>query len=79
MAKKKRGSNWDKWFLLSWKKAWIIVVSGFLGIILHNAFYAIFEVEEAVFLIIVVFILPIYFITSVFYTILKKLKKGGKK
>jgi len=66
--------NLDKWFLLSWKKLWIIVGGGFVSILLHNLFYVIFGFEEFVFFIIVVFVIPIYFLISVFYTLMKKFK-----
>jgi hypothetical protein len=67
--------KFDKLFLLSWKKVWIMVVGGFVSIMLHNFWYAIFGFEEAVFFIIVIFIIPSYFIISVIYTIIKKLRK----
>jgi len=61
-------------FTLTWKKLWILVVSGFLSILLHNLFYAIFKIEEPVFLTIVVIIIPAYFIIFLIYTLLKKIK-----
>jgi len=68
-------------FLLSWKKLWIAVVTGFISILLHNAIYGIFGVEEAFFFIIVVFVIPIWFIISIIFTSVSYLrnKKGGKK
>ncbi|MFH1585295.1 MAG: hypothetical protein ABIB79_00825 [archaeon] len=78
MTKKrcKKQNNWDKRLLLSWRKLWILVVGGFISIILHNVIYAIFEFEEAFFFIIVIFVIPIYFLISLIYSIIKKLKKG---
>ena len=64
----------DKYFLLSWKNVWIIVVGGFVSILLHNLFYAIFGVEEAVFFIIVVFVIPIYVLIAMVYSLVKKFK-----
>lgn len=71
MARKKLSTKnkFDKWFLLSWRKLWIIVVAGFVSIMLHNLIYALFNLEEAFFFIIVVFIIPIYFLISLFYTL----------
>ena len=69
--------DWKKVFLLSWKNLWIVVVAGFVSIILHNVFYAIFRFEEAVFFSIVVFIIPLYLIISIIYTIYTKIS-GGK-
>ncbi|MCK5321126.1 hypothetical protein KAJ38_00955 [Candidatus Pacearchaeota archaeon] len=62
-------------FLISWRKLWIIVVTGFFSIMLHNAIYGLFNVEEAFFFIIVVFAIPIYFLIMVVYSIIYKLMK----
>ncbi|MFH1608275.1 MAG: hypothetical protein ABIA78_04025 [archaeon] len=73
---KKRGlkNNLDKYLLLSWRKIWIIVVGGFVSILLHNVFYAVFGFEEPVFFSIVVFVLPIYFVVSVGYSLIKRFR-----
>ncbi len=71
---KKKNKQLDKWFLLTWRKAWIIVVGWFLAIMLHNVFYAIFGFEEFVFLIITILIIPLYFIICVVYSLVKKVK-----
>jgi hypothetical protein len=52
-----------------------MVVGGFVSITLHNFWYAIFGFEEAVFLLIVTIGIPVYFITLVIYTLIKKLRK----
>ena len=62
-------------FLLSWRKLWVVVVGGFLAIILHNAIDAIFGVEEAFFFILVVFVLPLYLITAIVYSLIYKIRK----
>ena len=61
--------------LFSWKKLWIIVVGGFVSIILHNAISALFNIEEAFFFIIVIFVIPIYFLIMIIYSIIYKLSK----
>jgi hypothetical protein len=68
-------------FLLSWKKLWILVVSGFASIILHNLISGLMKVEEAFFFIIVVFIIPVYFLIAVLFTVINFLKdrRGIKK
>ena len=70
----KMKNNLDKYFLMSWRKIWIIVVGGFVSIMLHNFISAIFGFEEVVFFSIVVFVVPTYFLISVFYTLMKKFK-----
>ena len=62
-------------FMLSWKKLWIVVVVGFISIILHNAISALFGVEDAFFFIVVVFVIPIYMIIAIIYSLIKKLMK----
>jgi len=73
--KKRASKKFDKWFLLSWRKLWIIVVGGFVGILLHNLISALFGVEEAVFFIIVVFLIPTYTLICLIYTLIKLIKK----
>ena len=65
----------DKWFLLSWRKLWILVVGGFVGIVLHNLISALFGIEEALFFILVVFVLPIYFLICVGYSLVRVLRR----
>jgi hypothetical protein len=62
-------------FLLSWKKAWVIVVSGFIFIVLHNLISALLETEEAFFFILVVFVLPIYVIIAAIYSLVNFIKR----
>ena len=79
--KKKRGRHsWHKkWFLLSWRKAWIIVVGWFVAVMLHNILSAILGVEEAMFFIIAIIIIPIYVIIVVVYSLIYLLIHRCKK
>ena len=79
--KKKATKEIDKWLLLTWKKAWIIVVGWFLAIVLHNLVYAIFKNyfdshggDEPVFFILAAIVMPLYFIVCFIYTLIKKIK-----
>ena len=72
---KKKKKNLDKYFLLTWKKVWIIVVAGFVSILLHNAIDAIFNIEEPVFFSLVVFVIPTYFLVCVIYSLIKQFKR----
>ena len=65
-------------FLFSWRKLWIIIVGGFVSILLHNLISALIGAEEIVFFILVVFALPIYFLTIIIYTVIYKLKNKKK-
>lgn len=68
---KKSVYNKDKYFLLTWKKLWILCVGGFVGILLHNLISALLGVEEPVFFIIVVMLIPLYFLVLIIYTLVK--------
>jgi len=56
-------------FRLSWKRFGLIVLAFILSVILHNAIYGLTGVEEAVFFLLAVIVIPIYFIISVIYSI----------
>jgi len=62
-------------FLLSWRKAWIIVVAGFVSIVLHNLISSLLGIEEAFFFILVIFVLPIYVLVCVVYSIVYLIRK----
>jgi len=62
-------------FLLSWKKLWILVVSGFISIVLHNLVSGLTGTEEVFFFIIVVFVIPIYFLIAVLFTVIGFIKE----
>jgi len=71
--------KYKSFFLLSWKKLWILVVSGFASIVLHNLISGLMKVEEAFFFIIVVFIIPVYFLIAVLFTVINFLRKKKSK
>jgi len=62
-------------FLLSWRKLWILVVSGFTSIVLHNLISGLMGIEEAFFFIIVIFVIPSYFLIAVSFTTISFVKK----
>jgi len=73
--KKSKRKSKKNFFQLTWKKMYILVVGGFISILLHNLWYAIFGWEEAVFFIIVVILIPLYFIIAVIYSLARWLSK----
>lgn len=75
---KMKKKKFEKYLLMNWKHFWTIVASWFASVILHNLFYAVFGGEEAVFFILATIIIPIYFIFSLIYTIVYKIKKRKK-
>ena len=81
MKKQKRGkskSKWDKYFLLNWRKLWIIIVAWFVAVLLHNLVSALLNLEEAFFFIIAVFVMPLYFIVTLIYSLVKIIKRGSR-
>ena len=78
--------NLEKYLLLSWKKLGIIVGAFIAAVLLHNLVYMIFfdyftrtGGDEAFFFIIAIFVIPLYFLTSVGYTIFHHVNKAVKK
>jgi hypothetical protein len=73
--------NLDKWFLLSWKKVAIIIIAWIASVILHNLLYVIFSDyfnatiggDEPFFFLIAIFVIPLYVVVLIIYTIKKKL------
>jgi len=53
----------------------VIVVSGFVFILLHNFISGMIGKEEPVFFILVVFVIPIYFLINVVYSLIKRRKR----
>jgi hypothetical protein len=68
-----------KFFSLNIKKVLLAILLDFIAIILHNAIYGIFGLEEAFFFIIAVLIIPIYLIISAIFTIIELISKKLKK
>ena len=76
----------SKLFLLNWKKFFGIVIAWFLAVVLHNVVYGLgiyfggenfwgLNGDEAFFFIIAMIIIPVYFIISVVYTLINKVRK----
>lgn len=77
MAKKKQ-NKLDKFLLVNWKKILLIIVAWFVAVILHNVIYGVikyfnpaFTGDEAFFFIIAVIVIPLYFIISLVYSLIK--------
>jgi len=66
--------KFNKYFLLSWRKLWIIVVGWFVAVMLHNLVCALFGFEEAVFFIIAIFVIPSYIILVLIYSLVKLIR-----
>ena len=76
MKMKKTKDKFDKWFLLDWKNFLTIVVLWFVFVFIHNAIYGLFGVEDAIFFILAVLLIPLYFLISIIYSIIKLVKKA---
>jgi hypothetical protein len=62
-------------FLLSWKKIWVLVVAGFVSIVLHNLISGLLGTEEAFFFIVVVFVIPSYILVSTLVSLINFIKE----
>jgi len=85
MKKTKRKNKFDKYFLLSWRKLWIIVVGWFAAVLLHNFIYGLgiyffgqdfwgVGGDEAFFFIISIVVIPIYVLIVFVYSLVWWLK-----
>ena len=69
----------ERFFYLDLKKFFAVLVLWFLSLILHNLVFEFYGIEEPVFFLIAVVILPIYIIKSIIYTLAhKKVYKNTK-
>jgi len=66
-------------FILTWKKTAIILIIWILSTFFHNILSDVFEIATVVFFIVSVFVIPLYFVFSVIYTLLKRKSKKRKK
>jgi len=57
-------------FLLSWKKLWVIVITAFASIMLHNLISGLIKTEEIFFFIIVILIIPAYTLIAITYSLI---------
>jgi hypothetical protein len=64
----------NKLFSLTFKKTGLIILAWILAIILHNLFFALFNIEEAAFFILATIVIPLYFLACLFYSIWKLIK-----
>jgi len=75
---KKTENKFEELFFLSWKKIAVVALLCIVSVFLHNFISGIFSIEDTVFFIIAVFLIPVYIIFLILYTIIKKLKGGVK-
>jgi hypothetical protein len=74
--------RYDKYLLLSWKRVLIIAGAWVLSVLLHNIVYGLFYAhfsrtggDEPVFFILAIFVIPLYFVISLVYTMIRKVGK----
>ena len=75
--------KFDKYLLLSWKRVLIIACGWILSVLLHNLIYGLFYEhfrrtggDEPVFFILAVIVIPLYFIISLGYTLIRLVRSG---
>lgn len=65
----------NKYLLLDWKEAYLLIVAWFLFIALHNLVNSIFYTDERILFFIAKWIIPIFFFIALIYTIFNKLRQ----
>jgi len=82
MKKKNKLSKLNKYFLLNFKKILFIIGGWIIAVVLHNLIYALFKSyfdshggDEPFFFILAVIIIPLYFLSSLIYTLVIYLRK----
>ena len=58
-----------KYFLINWDTLLSIIVAWAVAVFMHNLIYSIWKIEEPFFFVVGVFIIPLYLIVSLFYSI----------
>jgi len=66
-------------FLLSWIKFSLVIILFIISVFLHNLVSALLGIEEAVFFIISVFIIPIYLVICIIYSLIYHIKNKKKR
>jgi len=76
-----RGMEHDQYLLLSWKTL-LIIPAWIVSVVLHNVIYALFLEgfhrtghDEWVFFFVAIPVIPLFFITSLVYTVIRKVVK----
>jgi len=85
MARKKRvrkkqsqspkKSKWDQYLMLDWKEFYLILITWFLFVALHILIGIIIGRKENVLPVIIEWIIPIFLIISILYTMWKRKRK----
>lgn len=78
--KSKKVNKFDKWFLLSWRKVWIILGAWIFSFVMHGVVYGLGIYffgqdfwgpggDEAFFFILTVIVIPIYILVVLIYSL----------
>jgi len=71
--------NLEKYLLLNVRNSAILIGAFIVFILIHNFIYSVFYVEEAFFFLLATFVIPLYLLISIVYTIIHKIKRKGRK
>jgi transposase len=72
-------NGWDRLFLLHIRKSLYIIIVWALSIIVHNLIYKFSAIDEPFFTIIAIYIIPVYLLISLIYTLSKHKRIEGKR
>ena len=68
----KKKSLHEKYLLLDWKEAYLLIIAWFLFLVLHNMYPSIFGREDKILFFIATAIIPAFFLIALVYTYFKK-------
>lgn len=73
--KNPRRSKWDQYLTLDWKEFYLILITWILFLVLHVIANIILGFDEGLFLFFFKYIVPLFFLIALIYTLFKKIRK----
>jgi len=71
-SKKVKKRGFERYLTLDWKEVYLLIVTWFLFLVLHNMYPSIFGKEDKILFIIATIIIPAFFLIALAYTYFKK-------
>ena len=65
-------SKLDKYLTLDWKEFYLLLIAWFLFVVLHFMIGVIFKINEEILPFLYNFIIPLFFLIALIYTVIKK-------
>ena len=72
-------NGWDRLFLLHIRKSLYVIIAWAVSIIVHNLIYKLSGIDEPFFTSIAIWVIPVYLLISLIYTLSKHKRIEGKR